>query len=147
MKRIERRARVEAPRDELFAYLADLANLPEWQPGIVTAEITSPGAELGVGTTAKVVRDLMGQRIEAPMTVTAYEPPSRLAIGTEVSGVKATAELDLAAADDGATDLAFAMEIRGSFITSFMEPMIAGAAGGEIDASIARIQGRFAPTT
>jgi carbon monoxide dehydrogenase subunit G len=146
MKRIERHARVEAAPQELFAYLSDLANLPEWQPGIVSAEITS-GNELGVGTTAKVVRDLMGQRIEAPMTVTAYEPPSRLTIGTEVSGVKATAELHLTAADGGATDLAFAMEIRGSFITAFMEPMIAGAAGGEIDASIARIQARFAPET
>jgi carbon monoxide dehydrogenase subunit G len=145
MKRIERRARVDAPPEELFAYLSDLANLPEWQSGIVSAEITS-GDELGVGTTARVVRDLMGQRIEAPMTVTAYEPPSRLAIRSEVSGVKATAELDLAPADGAATDLAFAMEIRGSFITSFMEPMIAGAAGGEIDASIARIQGRFVKT-
>ena len=145
MKRIERRARVDAPPEELFAYLSDLANLPEWQPGIVSAEITS-GDELGIGTTARVVRDLMGQRIEAPMTVTAYEPPSRLAIRSEVSGVKATAELDLAPADGAATDLVFAMEIRGSFITSFMEPMIAGAAGGEIDASIARIQGRFVKT-
>ena len=143
MKRIERRARVDAPPEELFAYLADLANLPEWQPGIVSADITS-GDELGVGTTARVVRDLMGQRIAAPMTVTVYEPPSRLAIRSEVSGVKATAELDLAAADGAATDLGFAMEIRGSLITSFMEPMIAGAAGGEIDASIARIQDRFA---
>jgi len=145
MKRIERRARVDAPPEELFAYLSDLANLPEWQSGIVSAEITS-GDELGVGTTARVVRDLMGQRIEAPMTVTAYEPPSRLAIRSEVSGVKATAELDLTPADGAATDLVFAMEIRGSFITSFMEPMIAGAAGGEIDATIARIQGRFVRT-
>jgi uncharacterized protein YndB with AHSA1/START domain len=145
MKRIERRARVDAPPEELFAYLSDLANLPEWQSGIVSAEITS-GDELGVGTTARVVRDLMGQRIEAPMTVTAYEPPSRLAIRSEVSGVKATAELDLAPADGAATDLVFAMEIRGSFITSFMEPTIAGAAGGEIDATIARIQGRFVRT-
>ena len=145
MKRIERRARVDAPPEELFAYLSDLANLPEWQSGIVSAEITS-GDELGIGTTARVVRDLMGQRIEAPMTVTAYEPPSRLAIRSEVSGVKATAELDLTPADGAATDLVFAMEIRGSFITSFMEPMIAGAAGGEIDATIARIQGRFVRT-
>ena len=145
MKRIERRARVDAPPEELFAYLSDLANLPEWQPGIVSAEITS-GDELGIGTTARVVRDLMGQRIEAPMTVTAYEPPSRLAIRSEVSGVKATAELDLTPADGAATDLVFAMEIRGSFITSFMEPMIADAAGGEIDATIARIQGRFVRT-
>jgi len=145
MKRIERRARIEAPPEALFAYLSDLDNLPEWQTGIVSAEITS-GDELGVGTTARVVRDLMGQRIEAPMTVTAYEPPGRLAIRSEVSGVKATAELDLTPADGAATDLVFAMEIRGSFITSFMEPMIAGAAGGEIDATIARIQGRFVRT-
>src|SRR6187549_2334383 len=116
MKRIERRARIEAPPEALFAYLSDLDNLPEWQTGIVSAEITS-GDELGVGTTARVVRDLMGQRIEAPMTVTAYEPPSRLAIRSEVSGVKATAELDMTPADGGATD-----------------------------ASIARIQGRFAGT-
>ncbi|HEX5041001.1 MAG TPA: SRPBCC family protein [Candidatus Limnocylindria bacterium] len=143
MKRIERRARVETPPEELFAYLSDLANLPEWQPGIVSAEITS-GDDIGVGTTAIVVRDLMGQRIEAPMTVTAYEPPSRFAIRGEVSGVKATAELHLGPVDGGSTDLGFSMEIRGSFITSFMEPMIAGAAGGEIDAGIARIQGRFA---
>ena len=143
MKRIERRARVEAPPDEVFAYLADLANLPEWQPGIVSAQITS-GDGLGVGTTARVVRDLMGQRIEAPMTVTAYEPPSRLAIRSEVSGVKATAELDLTPLDGG-TDLGFAMEIRGSFITSFMEPMIAGAAGGDIEASLARLAARFGP--
>jgi hypothetical protein len=53
MKRIERRARVDAPPEELFAYLSDLANLPEWQSGIVSAEITS-GDELGVGTTARV---------------------------------------------------------------------------------------------
>jgi hypothetical protein len=31
-------------------------------------------------------------------------------------------------------------------LPSFMEPMIAGAAGGEIDATIARIQGRFVKT-
>ena len=143
MKRIERRARVEAPPDELFAYLSDLANLPEWQPGIVSAEITS-GDALGVGTTARVVRDLMGQRIEAPMTVTAYEPPSRLAIRSEVSGVKATAELDLTPADGAATDLVFAMEIRGSMLTRFMEPMIAGAAGGEIDVTLERIRAHYA---
>jgi carbon monoxide dehydrogenase subunit G len=143
VKRIERRARIGAPPAEVFAYLADLANLPEWQTGIVSAEITSDG-EIGVGSTARVVRELMGQRIEAPLTVSAFDPPRRIVIGGEVSGVQASAELDLTAADGDATDLSFAMEIRGSMITRFMEPMIAGAAGGDIDASIARIQERFA---
>ena len=37
------------------------------------------------------------------------------------------------------------MEIRGSMLTRFMEPMIASAAGGEIDVTLERIRARFAP--
>ena len=142
MQRVERSARIGASREEVFAYLADLENLAEWQTGVVSAERTSEG-EMGVGATARVVRQMMGQRMEAPLTVTEYEPPGRMVIGGEVSGVKALAELDLDPADDGTTDLRFAMEIRGSGLTSFMEPMIAGAAGGDIDASLERVKRRF----
>ncbi|HEY6608480.1 MAG TPA: SRPBCC family protein [Candidatus Limnocylindria bacterium] len=144
MKRVERTARIGAPPASVFAYLADLDNLAEWQTGVISAELT-PNGEVGVGSTARVVRQLMGQRVEAPLTITAYEPPSRLVIGSEVSGVRAVAELDLQPAD-GATDLRFAMEIRASGMTRFMEPMIASAAGGDIDESIRRVQERFAAT-
>src|SRR5687768_16735887 len=143
MQRVERRAVIGASPAEVFAYLSDLNNLAEWQSGVVEARLTSDD-EMGVGTTAIVARELMGQRMEAPLTVTAYDPPRRLAIGSEVSGVKAQATLELASAEDGAaTDLAFAMEIRGSLLTGFMEPMIASAAGGDIDASLQRLQARF----
>ena len=145
MKRVERRAVIGAPPAEVFAYLSDLENLSEWQMGVKSARRTSEG-EMGIGGTALVVRELMGQTIEAPLTITEYDPPRRLGIGSEVSGVKAHGILDLAPTEDGsATDLAFAMEIRGSMLTSFMEPMIAGAAGGDIDASLKRLQERFSP--
>ena len=144
MQRVERRAVIGASPAEVFAYLADLNNLAEWQSGVVEARLTSAG-EMGVGTTAVVARELMGQRMQAPLTVTAYDPPLRLAIGSEVSGVKANATLELAPIADGeATDLAFAMEIRGSLLTGFMEPMIASAAGGDIDASLDKLRNRFA---
>jgi carbon monoxide dehydrogenase subunit G len=144
MKRVERRAVIGAPPAEVFAYLSDLENLSEWQMGVKSTRRTSEG-EMGVGGTALVVRELMGQTIEAPLTITEYDPPRRLSIGSEVSGVKANGTLDLAPTKDGAgTDLTFAMEIRGSMLTSFMEPMIAGAAGGDIDASLQRLQEHFA---
>ena len=143
MQRVERTARIAAPPDEVFAYVSNLDNMAEWQTGVTSARRTSAG-DLGVGATAQVTRELMGQRLEAPLTVTAYEPPHRLGIGSEVSGVKAAATMDLAPADDGAaTDLTFAMEIRGSMLTSFMEPMIASAAGGDIEASLERVRARF----
>lgn len=141
MQRVERTARISAPVDEVFAYVSELDHLAEWQSGIVTAERTTDG-EMRVGATARVVRELMGQRIEAPLTVTEYEPPRRMVIGSEVSGVRASAELSLEPAGDE-TELRFAMEIRGSMLTAFMEPMIAGAAGGDIDASLDRLRRCF----
>ena len=143
MQRVERTARIPAPPSEVFAYLSDLGNLAEWQSGIVSAEREDSGP-MRVGSSARVTRELMGQRLAVPLTVTDYEPPGRLGIGSEVSGVKAAALLELASADDGAaTELSFAMEISGSDMTRFMEPMIAGAARGDIETSLHRLQARF----
>jgi carbon monoxide dehydrogenase subunit G len=142
MKRVERASRIAVPPDALFAYLADLDNLDEWMAGIVSAEVTS-GGELGTGSTARVVRALGSQQVEAPLTVAEYDPPRHLVITSEVSGVNVAASLDLTPAG-AETDLRFAMEIRGSMLTRFMEPMIAGAAGGEIDATLERLRSRFA---
>jgi carbon monoxide dehydrogenase subunit G len=144
MKRIERTTTVTTPPEALFAYLADLGNLEEWMPGIVSAEVTSPG-EIGAGSTARVVRSLGGQRVEALLTVAEYDPPRRLVITSEVSGVRVAAALDLVPTVGDSTALRFGMEIRGSMLTRFMEPMIAGAAGGEIEATLERIRARFAP--
>jgi uncharacterized protein YndB with AHSA1/START domain len=147
MQRVEGRARLAAPPEEVFAYVADLDNLPAWQGGVTAAHRTSDGP-MRAGATAEVTREMMNQRIVAPLLVTAYDPPRRLGIASKVSGVEADASLELASADGGAaTDLAFTMEIRGSGLTSFMEPMIAGAARGDIEASLARLQARWAGET
>ena len=144
MQRVERTARIAATPADVFAYLSDLDNVAAWQSGVTDARKTSDGP-MGIGATALVRRELMGQRLEAPLTVNQYDPPRRLGITSEVSGVKAQAVLDLVPADDGrATELAFAMEIRASGLTSFMEPMIASAARGDIDASLERIRATFA---
>jgi len=146
MQRVENSARIPAPPDEVFAYLSDLDNVAEWQGGVTAARRTSDGP-MGIGSTATVTRQLMGQRLDAPLIVNEFDPPRRLGIGSEVSGVKAQAVLALAPAEEGrATDLAFSMEIRGSGLTSFMEPMIASAARGDIEASLERVRARFATT-
>jgi uncharacterized protein YndB with AHSA1/START domain len=144
MQRVERTASLPASPQEVFAYLADLDRLAEWQAGVVDSRRTSDGP-MAVGATATVTRELMGDRIVAPLTITAYDPPHRLGIGTEVGGVRVEGTLALAASDGGAaTELAFAMEIRASGFSRFMEPMIAGAAGGDIETSLARLTARFA---
>lgn len=142
MQRVEGSAIIPASPEAVFAYVSDLDHLAEWQAGVVEARLTSDRPLLA-GATATVTRELMGQRITAPLRVVEIEPPRRLVVESEASGVRATAALDLAASGDGETDLSFAMEIRGSGMTGFMEPMIAGAARGDIEASLARLRDRF----
>jgi hypothetical protein len=51
--------------------------------------------------------------------------------------------LDLAAVDAG-TDVAVTAEVRGSGLTSFMEPMIASAAGSDLATSLERLRAALA---
>ena len=147
MQHVERSARIPAPRDEVYAFLADLDRLAEWQSGVISARRTSDGP-MAVGATAHLVRELMGQRIEAPLTVTVHEPPARLVIDSETGGVRATVSLDLGVPPDApdATDLRFAMDIRGSLVTRFLEGIVANAAAADIEASLERIRATFAAT-
>jgi carbon monoxide dehydrogenase subunit G len=144
MRRVERNAEIAATPAEIYAFLSDPANLPRWQTGIVSAERTSP-LPIRRGSTARVVRELMGQRIAADITVTEAEPDRRLALTSAVSGIGVTATLELTPRGSG-TLVAFAMEIRAENV--FMTPiegMVAGGAEQELDSSLARLQAALAP--
>jgi uncharacterized protein YndB with AHSA1/START domain len=143
MQRVERKATVSAPPETVFAYLADLDHLPAWQTGVLETQRTSDGP-MAVGATARVVRQLMGQRFEAPLTVSDYDPPRRMVIDSAVSGVSVSIALDLVAAPDGGSEIAVVAEIRGSGLTAFMEPMIGSAAGSDLAASLERLREIFA---
>jgi uncharacterized protein YndB with AHSA1/START domain len=65
---------IERPPEEVFAYLADVRHLPEWQTGIVELRADD---EPRLGGRHVEVRSLLGKRIEATLEITAYEPPRR----------------------------------------------------------------------
>ena len=69
--RLEHSFVIARPPEEVFAFLADPANLPRWQTGLV--EVRKEGERRHVE-----IRSLLGKRIEQTLVVTAYEPPHRL---------------------------------------------------------------------
>jgi len=143
MRRVEASAQIGASPEELFDFLADPANLPRWQTGIVSAERTSPDP-VGVGSTARVVRELAGQRVAVDLEITAYEAGRRLVLESAVSGIGVEATLELAPRAAG-TDLRFEMTIRAQNV--FMAPiegMVAGAAEHDLADSLRRLQAVFA---
>lgn len=139
MRHVERSGDLPVDPDAAFAFIADLDNLPRWQSGVTGAEQLTDGP-IAVGSVARVERSLMGQTIQADLTVTELDPPRRLVLATEVSGMKVDAILTLEPRDGG-SHATFAMDIRGGgLFGGAMEGMVAGAAEGEIDASLTRLR-------
>ena len=138
MRRVQRTAQIAATPAEVYAFLAEPANLPRWQAGMVSAERTSPPPTV-VGSTARVVLELMGQQVTAEITVREAEPERRLALAASMSGMGVVATLDLAP-HDGGTEITLASEVRAENI--FMAPlerMVTDAAERDLDASLARL--------
>jgi uncharacterized protein YndB with AHSA1/START domain len=64
---------INRPVEEVFAFLSNPENGPKWSSGSGDVQITSAGP-IGVGTTYRTVRTVLGRRIEGENEVTAYEP-------------------------------------------------------------------------
>jgi uncharacterized protein YndB with AHSA1/START domain len=139
MRRVEAGITIAAPPAEVFAFVADLANLPRWQTGIVSAERTSPDP-VGVGSTARVVRDMAGQSLTVDLSITEFDPGRRLALASQASGVSVTATLEMEAADEG-TAARSGIEIKaGSVFMAPLEGIIANAAAGELASGLERLR-------
>ena len=139
MRRVDASQQLPATPERTFEFVADLANLPRWQTGIVSAELTSP-LPVGIGSTAHVVRELMGQRIAVDLRVTAYEPGRRLGLSSAASGICIDAVLELEPTTSG-TLARFSMDIKAQNV--FMKPMegmVAGAASSDLATSLDRLR-------
>jgi uncharacterized protein YndB with AHSA1/START domain len=143
MRRVERTAQIAATPAEVYAFLAEPTNLPRWQAGIISAERTS-APPTAVGSTAKVVLELMGQQVAANITVREAVPDRRLVLATSVSGIGVVATLDLEPLGEG-TQITLASEVRAENI--FMAPvegLVTNSAERDLDASLARLQAALA---
>lgn len=139
MRKAERSAEISRPAAEVFAFLANLQNLPRWQSGVLRAELSTPGP-LGVGSKAVVERRMFGQQIVADLVVTAYEPPHRIELSTEASGVSVEASVVVEELSEGRCRVTFGMVTQAtSFFMKAVEPMVAEAAEADIEASLSRL--------
>lgn len=73
MARIETSVVINRPIDEVFAYLNDVRNWPQWNSTLPELEQTSEGPA-GVGTTYRGVSQFLGQRMQWTSEITEYEP-------------------------------------------------------------------------
>jgi uncharacterized protein YndB with AHSA1/START domain len=73
--RVEESVEIDKPVEEVFAYVADPENLPEWSG--LAIEVKDAPRPLREGDTFIVVAKFLGHRFETPYQRVSYEPERR----------------------------------------------------------------------
>ena len=79
---------IARPANEVFAFLANLRNIPRWNYAIALTVQTSPGPA-GAGATYRQTRTIP-RHSEESLEITVFEPPSRLAVQGQLGPFQAT---------------------------------------------------------
>ena len=133
MIKAERTVVIDRPIEEVFAYVTDQTNTPNWQAGLVEVQRTTPGP-IGVGTKHRFVRKFMGRRMEADNEYVAYEP-GRLVTFRTTSGPPLVASY-LFDAEANGTRLTSRVELEGQGLFGLMEPVIGAGLRREMKAAL-----------
>lgn len=127
---------IARPRAEVFAFLTDGAQRPEWDETVVFERLTSP-EPVGVGSTIHSRVRPMGRENDFHWRVTRYAPPEHLAT-VSTSGPVAT-EFDLAFTEtDAGCTVRATIEATPGGLMRLVEPMIAETVRSTLEVSLSR---------
>jgi uncharacterized membrane protein len=120
--KIEASVQINRPIEEVFAFAGNIENNPQWQSGVLEAEVTSEGP-IAVGTTYRYVTRLLGRQIETDGEITEYEPNRRYSFKSTSGPFPIGGRLTCEAADGGTkVTLVVAADIGGFF--KMAEPLV-----------------------
>ena len=83
---VEHEIVIERPVGEVFAYVAEPANAPEWQSGVLSTTKTT-GEPMRAGVRWDETRAFLGRRVHGTLEATEYEPDRRFALRSVSGGV------------------------------------------------------------
>lgn len=123
---------INRPVEEVFAYVSDLTNAPEWQTGLLEVRRTTT-APLGVGTQFTFVRKFLGRKLEASNVFTVYSPHEIITFVT-TSGPVAVEASYLFQTQAAGTQMTCRMAMKAEGFSRLAEPLIAASVRREMSA-------------
>jgi uncharacterized membrane protein len=132
MIKVEDSIVINRPIEEVFAYISDLSNAPEWQTGLLEVRMTTPEPS-GVGTRYTFVRKFLGRRLEASNEFTQYEPNQVVTFITTSGSVAVEASYLFEETPEG-TNVTCQMEMQPGGFSRLAEPLIAASVRREMSA-------------
>lgn len=137
MLTIEESIVIHRPIEEVFAYVSDQRNSPQWQDGVVEVQQT-PESPVGVGTKTTLVRVFLGRRLEQHAEFVAYEPPTMFAFKSS-SGPPTTGTNRFEATAEG-TKVTIAFEMQAGGLFALAEPLVARNLRRSVDAALGNLK-------
>jgi uncharacterized protein YndB with AHSA1/START domain len=120
---------IARPPQDVFRFLADPENDPQWRSGVRDLERISGS---GVGARyAQGVKGPRGRRIAADIEITELEPASAIAFQTITGPVRPRGRYLLAPADGG-TRVRFELEAKLGGLKRLMAPMVQKTMNAEV---------------
>jgi carbon monoxide dehydrogenase subunit G len=114
------------PIEETFAFIADFANSSRWDPGVATSERIDAGP-VGLGARYRLGVRMRGRVAPMEYRITTYEPPTRVVLTGEGSGISAVDEISFAPRADGTgTAIDYTADIRLGGWMRLIQPFVGG---------------------
>jgi polyketide cyclase/dehydrase/lipid transport protein len=118
------------PPAESFAFIADFANAPEWDPGTATSVRLDSGP-VGVGARYRLGVRMRGKVVPMEYRIETFEADRLVVLRGEGSGVLARDEITFHPVDSGTargsgTRIEYVAEIHLQGLMRFTEPLLGG---------------------
>ena len=131
---------IQRPVDNVFAFVADFRNGPQWQAGIEDLRV-EPDGPAQVGTRVRERRRLQGHVIDLSYTVTALEPGRRIEVRSAGGPVGYSGVQHFAPAGGGgaATRLRFELDVQLTGGMRLLAGFIAPAIRRQVESDLDRL--------
>lgn len=138
MLKVERRVTINRPIDQVFAFVANPDNNPNWQPEVIEHRKLTDGP-IVVGTKFLHVSKFMGRRIEVNGCVTKFEPNRKIAFEVESGTLLYTIDY-LMESVSSATRFTYASLAEINGLLKLVQPLMVIAAKRVIDRDLGRLK-------
>ena len=138
MFKVENSIVIDRPLEEVFEFVVNFENRPQWQEGLVEIKQTPPGA-VTVGTKETEVRKFLGRKIATTFEVTEFQPNEKMCWQTASGPIQVHAT-ETFEADNGSTKLHFYLEGEAGGFFKLAEGAVGSSAQKTTDSNYARLK-------
>jgi uncharacterized membrane protein len=129
---------IDRPLEEVFTYVADARNRPQWDESVDSEELTSP-EPIGVGSTIRTKMRSMGREYQYAWRITEHEPPNEMTVES-TSGPFPTTLVFSFNAEQGGTRVEASVTGRPGGLMRLFQSKIARATQQNLDRAYPRLK-------